>query len=328
MELTVINQPIEVVSNHEVVSSSISKNNSFIEANTQQVSLSHLRNDCIIPVWSKDMECTIAHHEFIDAVDNCVKTVFSGQRILMPELRVSHVIKGRVPEAIGKPVKELTEQDKTIYYERMMFKIEVPSISEMINGNNLNLVIGGVRAYNQENLYSKKNYEKFKVFAGFRNMVCANLCVSSDGVVEELRATSIEELKSKVLELLGTYEMQNHLNALKQLSENYLTEKQFARFLGKCRMYNYLPKPEKREIPLLLLNDGQINSIAKGYYENKHFSRQQDGSISLWNVFNLLTEANKSSYIDSFLGRSLNSHELIQNLSFSMQNETPFWYLN
>lgn len=300
----------------------------FIEANTQEVSPFHLQNDCTIPVFSKDNECTLAHHEFINAVNNCVHTIFSGQRILKPEIRTSHIVKGRIPEAIGKPVKELTEQDKTIYYERMMFKIEVPSISENINGNQLSLSIGGVRAYNQENLYSKKNYEKFKVFVGFKNRVCTNLCVSSDGIVEELRASSIDELKAKVMELLGAYEMQNHLNSLKLLSEYSLTEKQFAKFLGKCRMYNYLPKPEKRDIPQLLLNDGQISTVAKGYYQDENFARNEDGSISLWSIFNLLTEATKSSYIDSFLSRSLNSHELIQKLSYSMQNDTPFWYLN
>ncbi|WP_308991624.1 DUF3871 family protein [Mariniflexile litorale] len=300
----------------------------FIETNTQEVSLFHLQKDCIIPVFSKDMECTIAHYEFINAVDDCVHTIFSGQRILKPEIRTSHVIKGRIPEAIGKPVKELTEQDKTIYYERMMFKIDVPSISETLNGNNLSLTIGGVRAYNQENLYSKKNYEKFKVFVGFKNRVCTNLCVSSDGIVEELRASSIDELKAKVMELLGAYEMQNHLNSLKLLSEYSLTEKQFAKFLGKCRMYNYLPKPEKRDIPQLMLNDRQISTVAKGYYEDENFARNEDDSISLWSMFNLLTEATKSSYIDSFLSRSLNSHELIQKLSYSMQNDTTFWYLN
>lgn len=300
----------------------------FIEANTQEVSLFHLQNDCTIPVFSKDNECTIAHHEFINAVDNCVHNIFSGQRILKPEIRTSHIVKGRIPEAIGKPVKELTEQDKTIYYERMMFKIDVPSISETINGNNLSLTIGGVRAYNQENLYSKKSYEKFKVFVGFKNKVCTNLCVSSDGFVEELRASSIEELKSKVMELIGAYEMQNHLNSLKLLSDYSLTEKQFANFLGKCRMYNYLPKAEKKEVPALLLNDGQINLIAKGYYEDENFARNNDGSINLWNILNLLTGANKSSYIDTFLSRSLNSHELIQKLSNSIHSGEHFWYLH
>ena len=306
----------------------VTKSSPFIEANTKDVSFLHLKNDCTIPVFSKDNECTIPHYKFIDTVSSCVKAIFSRQQILQPELRVSHVIKGRTPEAIGKPVKELTENDKTIYYERMMFKIDVPSIKETINGNNLSLSIGGVRAYNQENLYSKKNYEKFKVFVGFKNLVCTNLCVSSDGIVEELRATSIEELEEKVLELLGGYDMPSHLNALKELSNHHLTEKQFAKFLGKCRMYNYLPKLEKKNAPILLLSDGQINAIAKGYYEDVNFNRSEDGTISLWNVFNLLTGANKSSYIDTFLTRSLNAHELIQKLSYSLKNDTPFWYLN
>ena len=130
------------------------------------------------------------------------------------------------------------------------------------------------------------------------------------------------------MELIGNYEMQNHLNALKQLSEYYLTEKQFARFLGRCRMYNYLPKPEKKDKALLLLNDGQINVVAKGYYEDTSFSRNEDGTISLWNLFNLFTGANKSSYIDTILGRSVNAHELIQKLCFSMQNDKPCWYLH
>jgi hypothetical protein len=41
---------------------------------------------------------------------------------------------------------------------RMAFVIEVPEISEIINGNKLNLTIGGVRGYNQENLSKKKVY--------------------------------------------------------------------------------------------------------------------------------------------------------------------------
>ena len=71
--------------------------------------------------------------------------------------------------------------DKTIYFERMMFCFEIPTIYEDIAGNRLNLTIGGVRAYNHMNLYSKKGAEKFKVFIGFKNLVCCNMCVSTDG---------------------------------------------------------------------------------------------------------------------------------------------------
>lgn len=73
---------------------------------------------------------------------------FPSESIELPEIRVSHIIKGRTPEAIHKPVKELLEEDKTIYYERMMFCFEIPTIYEDIAGNRLNLTIGGVRSYN------------------------------------------------------------------------------------------------------------------------------------------------------------------------------------
>ena len=38
----------------------------------------------------------------------------------------------------------------------MAFIYEVPSIEENVNGNKLSLTVGGVRAYNFENLYGKK----------------------------------------------------------------------------------------------------------------------------------------------------------------------------
>jgi len=69
----------------------------------------------------------------------------------------------------------------------MMFMIEIPSISEEINGNRLNLTVGGVRAYNHENLYSKKSAERFKILIGFKNMVCCNMCVSTDGLQDDIK---------------------------------------------------------------------------------------------------------------------------------------------
>ena len=153
----------------------------FIEANTKEVCVGHLKNDCIIPVFSKDNEVTISHLRFIETIYDAANEVFRGERVDNPDVRVSHIIKGRIPEAINKPVNQLLESDKTIYYERMMFCIEIPTIHEDIAGNRLNLTIGGVRAYNQENLYSRKTFEKFKLFIGFKNMVCCNLCVSTDG---------------------------------------------------------------------------------------------------------------------------------------------------
>ena len=198
MELITVNSNSEnqVISEEDIT---ISKG-SFLEANTEQVTLSHLRRECIIPVYS-DNESTISHAQFIDATKEVVQSNFSGAKILQPNIRISHTIKGRVPSAIGKPVKELRPEEKTIYYQRCAFMIEVPSLTENVNNNSLSLTIGGVRALNQENLYSKRNLEKFKVFIGFKNLVCTNLCISTDGLNADIRVSSVEELKDKIQEL-------------------------------------------------------------------------------------------------------------------------------
>lgn len=118
----------------------------FIVANTTEVPLLHLQHECIIPVFSKDNEKTIAHQEFIEVILEAVTRVFPQHTIAEPEIRVSHQIKGRTPTAIHKSAKDLLDEDKTIYYERMAFMVKIPSITEEINGNKLSLCVGGLEA--------------------------------------------------------------------------------------------------------------------------------------------------------------------------------------
>jgi hypothetical protein len=305
------------------------KHNPFIEANTKDVSLSTLRNDCIIPVFSKDNEMTLAHQEFIEIAQNCVSKVFSHHTIEAPEIRVSHQIKGRTADAIYKPVKELLENEKTQYFERMAFIIRVPSITESINGQDVSLTVGGVRSYNQENLYNRKTFEKFKFFIGFQNMVCCNLCISTDGYHDEMRVGNYAELQSKILDLMENYNAQSHLQEMKQLSQQSITEKQFAQLIGRARLYNFLPKEEKSQIPELMLNDGQISTVAKDYYQDESFCRDGNGDINLWKVYNLFTRANKSSYIDSFLSRNVNAFDFSKGLANAINGDSNYhWFLS
>ena len=123
-------EAVEVV--EDIITPQYSKRLPFIEANTKEITINHLKDDCVVPVFSKDNEITISHPACIEAVWSAASKVFPRESIEKPSIRVSHVIKGRTPEAIHKNVKELLDEDKTIYYERMMFCFEIPSICDDI----------------------------------------------------------------------------------------------------------------------------------------------------------------------------------------------------
>ena len=301
----------------------------FIVANTIEVPLHHLKQDCIIPVFSKDNEKTIAHQEFIESVLSAISKVFPHHSISTPEIRVSHQIKGRTPDAIHLNAKDLLDHQKTIYYERMAFVTNIPSIVDSINGNELTLSVGGVRSYNLENLYNKKTLEKFKFFIGFQNKVCLNMCINTDGFKEDLRASSASELQHKIIEVMQNYNAELHLMEMKEFTQDYLSEHQFAQLIGKSRLYQHLPKSEKQKIPMLNFNDSHINTMAKDYYEDKNFCRLDDGRINLWDVYNLFTQANKSSYIDTFLDRNLNAFEFSKGIRKTLSGNSDYhWFLS
>ena len=301
----------------------------FIVANTIEVPLHHLKQDCIIPVFSKDNEKTIAHQEFIESVLTAISKVFPHHSISTPEIRVSHQIKGRTPDAIHLNAKDLLDHQKTIYYERMAFVINIPSIVDSINGNELTLSVGGVRSYNLENLYNRKTLEKFKFFIGFQNKVCLNMCINTDGFKEDLRVSSASELQHKVIEVMQNYNAELHLMEMKEFTQDYLSEHQFAQLIGKSRLYQHLPKSEKQKIPMLNFNDSHINTMAKDYYEDKNFCRLDDGRINLWDVYNLFTQANKSSYIDTFLDRNLNAFEFTKGIQKTLNGNSDYhWFLS
>jgi len=301
----------------------------FIESNTKEVDFNHLKNECVIPVFSRDNEVTISHTNFIETMQDAISRVLPNVFINPPEIRVSHLIKGRTPEALHKKVDELLDKDRTLYYERMAFVMEVPSIYEIVEENRLNLTVGGVRAYNYENLFSKKVPEKFKIFIGFQNMVCCNMCISTNGYLDELRALNCQELLTQSVELFQKYNAAEQLQLLNSFGHHSLTEHQFAQLVGKTRLYQCIPSNQKKMLPAMDFGDGQLNIIARNYYQDKPFCRNGDGTINLWKVYNLFTEANKNSYIDTFLDRATNATNFLNGVSMALQGDTKYqWFIN
>lgn len=204
-----------------------------------------------------------------------------------------------------------------------------PSVSAEIDGSRLSLTIGGVKALNQDNLYNRKGAdEHFKIFIGFQNKVCTNLCVWTDGYMNDLKVTSLGQLKGCIKTLVNNYNSNYHLNMMHQLSEHSLTEKQFALLIGRCRMYQSLPKAIQNELPPLLFGDNQISAVVKDYYRDQSFCRNEDGNINLWRLYNLFTGANKSTYIDNFLDRSVNAFHFVEQLKYALNNQQQSWFLN
>jgi hypothetical protein len=312
-----------------VQSQQTKKHKPFIEANTLEVSFEEVNNNHIIPVFVKDNEPLISHAEFIETTRELTWELFNKEDILFPEIRVSHPVKGRIPEAKDKPAQLLEDWEKTLYYERMAFIIEIPSICEQVGGNTLSLTIGGVKTYHLDNLYSRTASDQhFKVFIGFRNMVCTNLCVSTDGYLRQASVRNIDQLRSIIKSLLQAYQPLEDLKNMSTLCNYALSETQFAQLVGRCRMYNYLPSDLKADIQPLLFGDQMINTVVKDFYRDNSFCRDQTGDINLWKLYNLFTGANKASYIDSFLDRSVNASTLVQQLRYSIKHKAHNWYLN
>lgn len=311
-----------VVKNEE----QLQKKPTFIEANTIEAKLSDVRERHIIPTY-KDSTPLISHADFVDVVDDVVHQIFAPERIASPEIRVSHPILGRIPEAKDKKTSELEDWEKTTYYERMAFVIQIPSISDTVAEQPVCLTVGGVRKYDGTSLRTGSD-QHFKVFAGYQVRVCCNLCVWTDGLLQDVRVKNVQQLKEAVYGLLCEYDAVSQLTRMERMLQYSLTEQQFAHLLGKARLYQFLPNNLKSMYPELLFTDTQLNQVAREYVEDEHFGREFNGEVSLWKLYNLLTSSNKSSYIDLFLQRGANASSFVEGLSLAVEQRSNHWFLN
>ena len=305
----------------------ISSNVNFLEANTNAITLDELAEQCVVPTWA-NQELTISHQDFITTVHDAACNVFAGETVNSPEIRVSHIVRGRIPSALGKRSSELLESEKTQFYQRLAFAFTIPSLHECIAGQRLELCIGGVRNYSDLNLYrANRGMEKFSVFVGWRVQICSNQVLTGQGVRLALEVMSIHDLYKAVLELFYNFNMDRDIQLLQSLTQTRLSETQFAQIVGRMRLYQALPSYQQRKLPKLLITDSQINNVCRDYYSNPNFGAKNN-TISMFDFHNLLTEANKSSYIDSYVQRGFNATEVTVGLCKALQGDSEYsWFL-
>ena len=302
-------------------------NVNFLEANTNAITLEELAEQCVVPTWA-NQELTISHQDFINTVHDAACNVFAGETVNTPEIRVSHIVRGRIPSALGKRSSELLESEKTQFYQRLAFAFTIPSLHECINGQRLELCIGGVRNYSDLNLYrANRGMEKFTIFIGWRVNVCSNQVLTGDGVRLALEVMSIHDLYKSVLELFYSFNLERDIELLQNLTKVRLTETQFAQIVGRMRLYQALPSYQQRRIPKLLITDSQINNVCRDYYNNPNFGAK-NSTISMFDFHNLLTEANKSSYINDYVQRGINATDVTVGICKALQGDSEYsWFL-
>ena len=306
----------------------LSSSKPFIEANTIQCSLEEVRDNHLIPTF-RNNERLISVAEFIETVYKVIGKQYEGEQILQPNVRLSHPIKGRIPEAKHKHVSELEDWETTLFYERCAFVIEIPSITTTVGDNTLSLMAGGIKSYNLDQVNGKESSSQhFQFFIGFLNKVCSNGVLWNDGYSKLVTVRQLGELHVLIHNLFEQYNASHHLHHLRRLNELEITEKQFAQIVGRARLYPHLPNNVKNGIPSLLLGDAQLNQVVRDYYKDESFCRQANGNINLWKLYNLFTSATKNSYIDSFLERNVNSYHFVENVRWAIENQSHNWFMN
>jgi hypothetical protein len=304
----------------------------FIESNTSGITLEELKRTCIVPSF-RDNTLTISHQNFAENVLGAAMDYFNGETFGELECRVSHPINGRIPSALHKPANQLTEAERTLFFQRFCFCFELTSMTKTIDGQPICLTIGGVRAYNEQNLYANKSPEKLKIFIGWRVKVCSNLMLSCDGLQDRLEVMSSLDIYKSALDLFTAFDPIDNFNMLENLVNTRLSTQEFCNIIGRMRLYQALPARTRQELhlPELLLGDSQINAATREFVGNENFGLNGQDSISCYQLLQCLNESSKSSYIDTFLTKNRNCVEIatgIQKAIEGRDTENYSWFLS
>lgn len=302
----------------------------FIESNTFGITLEELTEKNVIPTFC-DNSLTISHQNFIGAVTEAAGQVFGEMTPV--ECRVSHPIIGRIPSAQHKKASELREDEKTIFYQRLAWVSHVKGLVQGVNGQSVNLTIGGVRSYSEDKLYRGQTAMKFKIFVGWKVKVCSNLCLTCDGFSGTIECLTEADITQKASELFNSFNphKEETLGLLENLGNTEISEELFCKIIGRLRLYQFLPVSEQRNLPSLNIGDQAVNAMVKGYVSNPNFGKKEGEEITCWNLLQYANEAVKSAYIDRWLERNQNCTDFalgIQKALNGNDTEGYNWYLS
>lgn len=305
----------------------------FIEGPSHEISMEELTYRNIIPTFS-DNSLTISHQKFIETTRKAAEVIFGQGNITTAETRCSHPIIGRIPSAQHKKVTELRDDEKTLFYQRLAWIAQICNFTSSINGQCVSLTIGGTRSYHEDKLYARQNPQHFRIFIGFRVRVCSNMMLTCDGVSEDLLCMTEADIFQHALQLFQHFNevKETTLYNLEALNNTWLSQEQFCKIIGRLRLYQALPNTQQKQLPQILLGDSVVNAATKEYIKNPNFGigDNSDGSISCWQLMNLLNEAVKNSYSDLWIERNANCTTFTTGIANALNgtDDSYGWFLN
>ncbi len=302
----------------------------FIEANSMGITIDALRTN-LVPTFA-DSSLTIAHQNAIASVYRAAESVFG--ELTVPEVRVSHAINGRIASALHKPAKDLLDEEKTIFYQRLAFVAHVKSLTRIVAGQKIELTIGMCRAYNEDKLYSRKSPEKFKIFVGWKVRVCSNLCLTCNGNSGTVECLTEADVYQKAYQLFRRFdpEKEDTLKLIENLNNTRISESLFCYIIGRLRLYQALPTEQQKNLPTIEIGDQAVNAAVRGFVSNPNFGlKAGESSISMFDMLQLFNHAIKqTSYIDRFVDRNQNCTDFALGIQKAIQgNDTEGynWFL-
>ena len=328
-------QPTETIMETQVedgfVVEEIDNHPHFIESNTFAVTMEELERDCIVPTF-KDMEPVIAHQDFAKTVLDAAKEIFRGETFGDIEARGSHVINGRTPDALHLKASELRDNQKTKFYQRFAWCVEIKSKSAIVNGQEVYLTIGGTRSLHNSNLYARKAPEKFRIFISYRVKICSNeMIIQENGLTGTLECMTLADLYQNAMHLFMNFNAEKALQTLEHLGDTYISTQQFCQLIGRMRLYTALSEKQKTDLrlPQILLGDSVINSATRNFVNNPNFGINGGHRISCWQLMQLLNEGAKASYIDLWVDRNANCTYIASEVQKTITGETGSfsWFL-
>lgn len=304
----------------------------FIESNTQGISYEDLTEKNVIPTYA-DGTLTLSHGSIINATMRAAQEVYGELEPV--EIRVSHRIQGRTPEAMNKPASELQDEDITTFWQRMAFICHIKNLTRSINGVEVHLCIGGTRSYSEDKLFGRPTPSKMRLFVGWFIRICSNGCLTCDGNSGTIECLTEADVYEKALALFDTFnpEKENTLQLLENLGNTKISQQEFCNIIGRLRLYQALPAAEQNVLPKVILGDQAVNKIVQGYVSNPNFgTKLGEDTISLWQLLQLANEAVKQgAYIDNWLERNQNCTDLvlgIQRAILGTDEDGYDWFLN